>query len=247
VPTATPAAVAPVAPAASPTPTATESRPPTPTSTPVPPARTLKLPPPGQAGEISTGNPASNKIALTFDAGIPSPNIPIILDHLKNAGVKSTMFLTGKWAEGHPEYMARMAAEGHEMGNHSFSHPDFPTISNSAMVDEVNRAETSIQRLSGKAAKPWFRFPSGARDARTNRVVADLGYYSIYWSLDSLDWEEDVSPAQVMQRTTSMAKSGDIIVMHLTSPQTAQVLPEVISRLRARGFELVLVSELLSE
>ncbi len=243
--TPAPPAVAATAPAPMVVPTTT----PLPTRAPsaTPTARTLRLPPPAQATEIANGPSTTNKVALTFDAGIRSPHIVPILDQLKAANVRSTMFLTGWWADQHPEIVARMVAEGHEMGNHSYSHPNFTEISNAAIREEVERGNAAIARHGGTPTKPWFRPPSGDRDARVNRTIGELGYYSIYWSLDTLDWMEDVTAQQVLERTISRTTPGAIIVAHLTSPQTAQVLSEMIRRLRERGFELVLVSELLSE
>ena len=243
VPVAPSSTPVPAAPVASATPT---SAPPTPTPAP----RAIALPSPAGLGELSFGpNSAKAKrlVSLTFDAGSGNTYSPAILYQLKALGVKTTIFVTGAWADANPELMKRIVADGHELGNHSYTHTDFTTISDAAMISEMQRTEETALRITGKSTKPWFRPPSGARDARVNRVIGEAGYYNVYWALDSTDWRKDTTGPQVLNRVLGQTTPGAIIVSHLTSRQSAETLTQQIEGLRQRGFTLVTLSELFSE
>lgn len=238
----------PAAPSSTPTAPATSTATPSPTSTPAP--RALALPSPNGHPELTSG-PDSAKtkrlVSLTFDAGSGNTYSPAILDQLKAAGVKTTIFVTGAWADANPELMKRIIADGHELGNHSYSHPDFTTISDAAMIDEMQRTEQAALKYTGKSTKPWFRPPFGARNARVNKVIGEAGYYNVYWTLDSTDWREDTTGTQVLNRVLSQTTPGAIIVSHLTSRQSAETLAQQIEGLRQRGFTLVPLSEMFAQ
>ncbi|GIW06179.1 MAG: hypothetical protein KatS3mg060_0984 [Dehalococcoidia bacterium] len=218
-----------------------------PTTTPTPEAARLRLPPPEGAPEIVRGDIASSKVALTFDAGAGARHTPAILDALKAANLKVTMFLTGQWAERYPELTKRIGADGHELANHSYSHPEFTKLSSPAMIAEIQRTEELVVGLTGKSTKPWFRPPFGNRDARVLAVIGSQGYYSVYWTLDSGDWRTDYSNADVLNIVSNRAAGGSIVVQHLDSPQTAAVLPQIIQRLQARGLSIVTLSHLFAD
>jgi peptidoglycan/xylan/chitin deacetylase (PgdA/CDA1 family) len=250
-PTPAPATAPAIPVAATPTaaPTATAA-PPTavpPTATPTPAQRQLKLPPPEGAPEIVSGPRGSTLVAMTFDGGAGARNTPPILDALKAANLKVTMFLTGQWAQQNPELVKRMAEEGHEFANHSWSHPEFTKLGSPAMVSEMQRTEDLVVQLTGKSTKPWFRPPFGNRDARVLGVIGSQGYYSVQWTLDSGDWRTDYSAADVLNIVSTRTAGGSIVVNHLDSWQTAQTLPQSIQRLQARGFKIVTLSEMFSE
>lgn len=234
----------PVTATAQPAPTASPSPPP-PTATPA--AARLKLPPPAGAPEIVRGETTSTMVALTFDAGSGARNTPAILDALKAANLKVTMFLTGQWAEQYPDLVKRIVADGHELANHSYTHPDFTTVNSSVLVDELQRTEHLVRELTGKSTKPWFRPPFGARNARVLDVLGREGYYSVYWTLDSGDWRTDYSNMDVLNLVSTRAAGGSIVVQHLDSPQSAAVLPQIIQRLTARGLSIVTLSRLFAE
>ncbi|MCS6801325.1 MAG: polysaccharide deacetylase family protein [Chloroflexota bacterium] len=244
-PTPVPSPTAIVPPTATPTPLPTPTpEPPTPTP---PPSPRLRLPPPASAPEIVRGDPQSSMVALTFDAGAGSRHTPAILDTLKAANLRVTMFLTGQWAERNPELTRRIVADGHELANHSYSHPRFTTLSSPEIVAEIQRTEEIIVSLTGMSTKPWFRPPFGNRDARVLSVIGSLGYYSVYWTLDSGDWRTDYSNADVLNTVANRASGGAIVVQHLDSAQTAAVLPQIIQRLQARGFTIVTLSQLFAD
>ncbi len=188
---------------------------------------------------------SGTKVALTFDAGSYPPLEPAILDALREAGVRCTMFLVGDFVDLHPDVVLQLVADGHEIANHSDTHADFTTISEEEMVMELDHFEAKVMALTGKGTRPWFRPPSGAYDRRVVEVVADQGFYTVYWTADSADWRPDVDAATVEARLLRYATPGSILVAHLTSPQTAEVLPRVLRTLKDRGVEFGTLSEVL--
>ncbi len=209
-----------------------------------PPASVATLPYYNAIGEVEAGPADRPQIVLTFDIGIASPNVSTILDILRDNQVQTTIFVTGQWANNNPELLQRIAAEGHEIGNHSYSHPDFTHQSDDAILSELQRTEEIVQRIASVSPRPFFRAPYGARNAHTNALVAAQGYYPIYWTLDSGDWQ-NTTAEKVLAKVVSQAHNGSIVVSHLSSAQTAQVLATIIQQLRAQGFELVPLSQLL--
>ncbi len=185
------------------------------------------------------------KLALTFDGGASSAPTPAILKALREAGVHATMFMTADYVEKNPDLVVQMARDGHEFGNHSSTHPDMTKIPSSAMIAELDKLESSVVALTGKNTRPWFRPPFGAQDDRVVKTAGDLGYYTIMWTADSADWREDVSAATVESRLLRYAAPGAILIEHLGSPQTAQVLPDVLRQLKERGFSFGTLSEVL--
>ena len=254
LPTATPTSI----PVATTPPAATSSPPPVATSTVVPPlptstlAPTPTLPPapqpPVSAVEIGRGNAERPWIALTFDAGSDIGPLPSILETLSQKGVSSTFFITGimlRQARG-TELLQQIVAEGHELGNHSDTHPNFTELTDEQMGAELAKVEDAALQLTGRSTKPYFRPPFGARDERVRRVVAQNGYLSIYWTYEVQDWTEDRTAAEIYNLAVGRASNGAIVVMHVGAWETADMLPDIIDELRARGYRLVTLSELLA-
>lgn len=242
-PTATPRPT--FTPIPTPTPTPSPSPTPTPTSTPtrVP---TIAISAGVQARNVVRGDAARPLVALTFDAGSGADGAETILDALREHGVRSTFFLTGAWVKRYPEMARRIAVEGHELANHSFSHPDFTQISDDRIRSEIASTEELIREETGLETKPLFRFPFGAYDARVLRALRAAGYLSIYWTLDSSDWREETTAPDIGERVLRGAGNGFIVVHHVSPKKTGEALRQIIPGLKARGFSLVTVSELLA-
>jgi peptidoglycan/xylan/chitin deacetylase (PgdA/CDA1 family) len=225
---------------AMPTPVPTATRAP-PSVTPTPGSRITRPP-----GEIEIGNRERKEMSLTFDCGASGEPLPRILTALREAGVHTTFFITGQWATVYPE-LTRQVAREHEIANHSYSHPDFRELSDARILDEMRRGEETLGAIAGVTTKPLWRAPFGSRDQRIMQTVRNEGWlYHVYWTADSGDWR-DITPAQVRANVTNAARNGAIIVQHCGSPQTAEVLPSIIDDLKALGFRLVSVSELLRD
>lgn len=187
-------------------------------------------------------------VALTFDAGASSKPTPDLLDTLGSASLRVTFFLTGKWCERNEALVRRMHDEGHEIANHTYSHPDLRKLSDDAVRDQLDKVDEIILRITGAHCAPYFRPPYGARDKRVLRVASEAGYTSIYWSLDSWDaFKKSITSDEIEERVLDRIQGGDIVLMHCGSPATAAALPDLISRLRSRGLRVVRVSELIRE
>lgn len=204
--------------------------------------------PAGYMGEVTHSDSADSlKIAITLDAGASPAPTPAILKTLKAAGLHVTFFLTGKWCEQNPELVKEIAADGHEIGNHSYSHPDLRKLSDDAIREQLSKTENLIVQLTGKSTKPLFRPPFGGRDKRVLSVAEGEGYTSVCWSLDSWDaFKKGITSQEIEKRVLDKIQGGDIVLMHCGSAPTAAALPDIIAKLQQRGFQIVKVSELTS-
>jgi len=199
--------------------------------------------------EIAGVPNARHQLALTFDAGGDCTGLPELLAALDKAKVHSTFFITSLWAARHSELVEEIHRRGHEIGNHSWSHPDLTRLTLIAVRSEIEQADSLLAKLSGQSPRPLFRAPYGARDTRVLETIHQQGYLSVYWSLDSLDSDEppkspDFLVARVCNRTDAEL-NGAIILMHVGEPATAAALPTILAGFKARGLKNVPVSTLL--
>ncbi|MDP2211766.1 MAG: polysaccharide deacetylase family protein [Candidatus Aquicultor sp.] len=209
--------------------------------------------PPVLPGLVENGPREAPQVALTFDlcerdrdsAGFDEKIVRI----LQEMDVKATFFMGGKWAETHPDAARMLGAEGlFEMANHSYSHKLFTEISGDEMKSQVLKAQDSIRRHTD-ATPRYFRYPAGAYNDVALRVVADCGLIPIQWDVVTGDPDPNVKAAAMIREVKSRARNGSIIIMHANGRgrHTAEALPTIIDELRGKGFELVMVSELLGE
>lgn len=196
---------------------------------------------------VTKGNTTSKVVALTFDDGSDGTNINKILGTLKTNNVKATFFLTGSGINHHPSWIRNIANAGHQVGNHSYSHPDFTKISIAAMQSELARTETAYKNVTGKSTKPIFRAPFGASNATVLKGVGDAGYtHTIQWNIDTIDWR-GLSSTEITNKVVNNIVPGSIVLMHTGAGAsgTPGALPGMISKLKAKGYKFVTVSELL--
>jgi len=236
-------------PFSSPEPTSTGTLSATIMDTPTPTSTLAPAPPPSvTALEIARGDPARPWIALTFDAGSDIGPLPSILETLREKDMRCTFFVTGIMLRqaGGPELLQQLVADGHELGNHSDTHPNFTELTDEQMGVELAEVEDAALELTGRSTKPYFRPPFGSRNDRVWRVVQENGYITIYWTYHVWDWTEDRTAEKVYSSAIEGACNGAIVVMHVGAWETADTLPDIIDELRARGYRLVTLSELLS-
>lgn len=196
--------------------------------------------------ELKQGPVDSGQIALTFDAGASSKPTPELLVVLAQKGVHATFFLTGKWVEQNKQLTREIVSAGHEIGNHTYSHPDLRNLSDDRIRQELGKTEAIIQDVAGVSTKPFFRPPYGGRDARVLQVASDEGYRCIYWTADSWDgFKKGIKADEIEKRVLDRAEPGAIVLMHCGSWPTVDALPRIIDKLRANGYELVKVSDLV--
>ena len=200
-------------------------------------------------GEVERGPRGKHEIALTFDAGAEAECFDDLIAALAAAHAMSTFFITGRFTHEHPDCATEITKRGHEVGNHTWSHLNLTQQRDNVVRDEIMRAEHAIVQVSGENPKPRWRAPYGARNERVLKIATNLGYRSIYWTLDSLDSvAPKKSPQFLIDRITSKSDielDGAIILMHVGERSTADALPAIISNLQARGFHLVTISTLL--
>ncbi|WP_088008243.1 polysaccharide deacetylase family protein [Indiicoccus explosivorum] len=197
---------------------------------------------------ITKGSTSSKVVALTFDDGSDGTNIGKLLQILSDHNVRATFFLTGSGAMDHPQSIRNIASKGHQLGNHSYSHPDFTKLTASQIKSELDRTESVIRNLTGRSTKPIFRAPFGAVNSAALRAIGDAGYtHTIQWDIDTVDWR-GVSADQIVTKVMSNVKPGSIILMHTGAGAsgTPGALPVMISKLKAQGYKFVTVSEMLN-
>jgi peptidoglycan/xylan/chitin deacetylase (PgdA/CDA1 family) len=203
----------------------------------------------GPLGEIVRGPRGKSEIAITFDAGAEAECFEDLISALESAHVHSTFFVTGNWAQKNRECAAAITKHGHEVGNHTWNHPNLTQQPDNIVREEISRAEVILNELTGQSPRPLWRAPYGERDDRVLRIASNLGYRSIYWTLDSLDGVEPIkTPGFLINRITNKTDTeldGAIILMHVGFKSTAEALPVIIADLQGRGFQLVTVSMLL--
>jgi peptidoglycan/xylan/chitin deacetylase (PgdA/CDA1 family) len=195
--------------------------------------------------EVSRGDPSGDMLALTFDAGGVAGPAGAILDTLRQYDLRLTFFLSGQWVENYPALAQQVAADGHELANHSYYHPDLTRLSNAQIIWELDYTDGVIQANLGRGTRPWFRPPFGARNQRVLDVARELGFRSVFWTIDSGDWRKEATAAGVLRRVLGNVGPGDIVVHHVAAPQTATALPAIIEGIQSRGMRIVTVSELL--
>jgi peptidoglycan/xylan/chitin deacetylase (PgdA/CDA1 family) len=184
-------------------------------------------------------------IAMTFDDG-PHPILtPRLLDMLKARGIRATFFLIGQNAAEYPDIVRRIAAEGHEIGNHTWNHPQLTRLSSAALREEINRTSSTISEIIGKPLLV-MRPPYGATNAYINHWMnREFGMKVILWSVDPLDWKYRNS-ARVKRQILAGAQPGAIILSHDIHATTVAAMPDVFDSLLAEGYRFVTVSELIA-
>ncbi|MSQ41989.1 MAG: polysaccharide deacetylase family protein [Dehalococcoidia bacterium] len=209
----------------------------------------------GEAARVIERVPrAGMRVALTFDAGADVGASATILDLLDREQARASFGLTGRWAEQHPELVRRIAASGHDVINHSYDHASFTGHSTASAPltraerwQQLDRADSMLSQLTGGSSRPYFRPPYGDLDEALRTDAGARGYrYIVMWSVDSLGWKGLAAPA-ITERCLANAQPGAIYVFHVgAASQDAAALPAIIRGLRALGYAVGSVSELLA-
>lgn len=185
---------------------------------------------------------ADKLVALTFDDGPAGPRTERILDCLKEHGFHATFFVLGERAVRYPGLLKRMLAEGHAIGNHSYSHPVSTTRDRAER--ELVRTDAAIAAAVG-ATPDLFRPPYGIVKGKLAAGAKSMGKAIVLWSVDTSDWRKRTSAA--IARTAGRANRGDIVLMHDIHDRTVRALPAALEMLASRGYRSVTVPELLDE
>ena len=216
---------------------------------------------------IAVGNKNKKRIAITFDGGSNAKAAVEILDILKDKKIPTTVFLTGEFILNHPALTKRILKDGHEIGNHTWDHPNFLEQQMPSkellrfLIKQLMDTEKMFYAVTGQKIAPLWRAPFGAYSDRLLRVAKGVGYTHVYWTEDTRDWVADKSsflylPAEKIKEkllsltTKKDGGNGSIILMHLGTDRQPddmphKVLPEVIDRMRDQGYEFVRVSQIV--
>lgn len=197
---------------------------------------------PLSCNEISLGNKERKEIAFTFDAGAGIGSADKILNILKENNIKASFFLTGKWAEQNPELVKKISGAGHEIYNHTYSHPDLTKTTEEEIKNQFDKTENIIKNLTGRSTKPFFRPPYGARNKTVLDFICGEGYQSIFWTVDALDWKEGTTADVAKSRIFAKEQNGEIILMHIGDNLSAEILPEVIKKITLDGYKFITLS-----
>lgn len=181
-------------------------------------------------------------IALTFDDG-PGPYTAKLLDTLRRHRTKVTFFLIGQHVEKYGKVVRRMAREGHEIGNHTYTHPHLTSLPVDEIRDEISHTQDLIHHATGKEPT-LLRPPYGDTDDQVTSVAAELGLSQILWNGSSHDWELRNTRA-VTAKVLGLAKRDRVILMHDIWPETVKAVPQILNTLEKRGYHVVPVTSLL--
>ena len=200
---------------------------------------------PADLRPIYSARTTDKVLALTFDISWGNRTWPGVLDILRQENVKATFFLSGPWAQKHPEAVRQIVADGHEIASHGHRHDNFSSLGRAGTAENIQAAHAILREVSGQEPH-LVRPPNGDFDAVSLQATRDVGYQTVIWSVDSLDWKNPGVGAMVT-RVLSLAHPGAIILFHASdsSKQVRQALPPVIRGLRQQGYSFLTVGEML--
>lgn len=188
--------------------------------------------------ENSNGN-----VSITFDCAWGAHDIPEILGILKEKNVKATFFVVGEWARRNPEETRMIAEQGHDLANHSENHFKMSVLSRDKIKTEILDCTKTIEDIAG-VKTDLFRAPYGDYNDTVLSIARQNGYYTIQWSLDSLDWKPGMTEEAILNRISKVS-SGDILLFHNDTSHTVKILGKVIDIIREKNLNPVPVSELI--
>ena len=184
------------------------------------------------------------QIAISFDAAWGNDDTETLINILKEYDVPATFFVVGAWVDKYPESVKALSDAGHQIQNHSNTHPHMPQLSVSQMQDEINSCNDKIAAITG-SCPTLFRPPYGDYDNASVKTVTDMNMYSIQWDVDSLDWKDSATPESICKRVTSKVKNGSIVLFHNDAEHTPEALPTILKCLKDEGYEFVFISDLI--
>jgi len=183
---------------------------------------------------LASGPVRSGKVCLTFDDGPHPEHTPRLLDQLRESGVRATFFVVGRAAEKFPHVLRRIVAEGHRVGNHTYLHREPETVSARELLEEVDRTQELLTRLTG-LRPTLFRPPHGKVTVAKMWRLWWARLTVVLWNADTKDYAR-TSPADLREWVAGRVfRGGDVVLMHDTCPHTVEVMPDLIRTVRACG------------
>jgi probable sporulation protein (polysaccharide deacetylase family) len=192
---------------------------------------------------IYKGNPNKRMVALMINVAWGNEHIPGMLETLREEEVKATFFFDGSWLKKNTDLAKQIAADGHELSNHAYSHPNMSELTRQQASEEIAKTEKLLEETFGVRNR-WFAPPSGDYNQETVQIAYEHGLRTVLWTLDTVDWKRP-SPEWIVRRITSRLEPGALILMHPTEP-TRIALPTMIREIKRSGYALGTVSDTLS-
>ncbi len=192
------------------------------------------------SGVYYNGDTTKNDVTLMINVYWGTEYLDDMLEILNNYNVKTTFFIGGTWAVLNEDYLTKIYESGHELANHGYHHKDHDKLDEAGNLNEISTTHKIVKELTG-VEMDLFAPPSGAYDSLTVTCAEQLGYHTIMWTRDTIDWRDHDSNL-IYSRAVKNAKGGDLILMHPTEA-TVEALPRIIEFFQANNFNLTTVSE----
>ncbi len=184
------------------------------------------------------------QIAISFDAAWGNDDTETLINILKEYEVPATFFVVGAWVDKYPESVQALSDAGHQIHNHSNSHPHMSQLSVAQIKDEITSCNEKIEKITGKCPS-LIRVPYGDYNNTVIEAVNELGMFTIQWDVDSLDWKDNATPDSICQRVTSKVKNGSIVLFHNDADHTPEALHTILKCLKDEGYEFVFIDDLI--
>jgi len=190
-------------------------------------------------GAFYKGDPQSKNIYLTFDSGYENGYTSKILKVLKKEKVSATFFVTGHFLNSQPELAKQMVKEGHIIGNHSWSHPDFTAVSDAQIREELKKVKIKTTEVTGQREMKYLRPPRGVFSERTIKIAKEEGYTHVFWSLAFVDWNINQQKGWQYSYDNIMKQihPGCVLLLHSVSKDNADALEKAIQDLKKKGYK----------
>jgi probable sporulation protein (polysaccharide deacetylase family) len=193
---------------------------------------------------IYQGNTQLKRVSFACNVFWGEEYLPVMFKAMAEENIHITFFIGGSWARKHPELVKEMALNGHELANHSFTHPHPNALTKEQNKDQIRKTEELIYAITEQKTM-LYAPPYGEFNQTVLQAADELGYKTIMWTADTIDWQRP--PADVIKaRVLKKVQNGAIILMHPTEP-TAEALPSLMKELKQQGYEIVPVSQIVQE
>jgi len=199
-----------------------------------------------QNGAIFLGNTEKKELYLTFDNGYENGYTIKVLDVLKEKQVPAAFFVTGHYIRDQAELLKRMTAEGHLIGNHSWSHPDMSGLSAERIKVELDKVKEEVAALTGQKEMPYLRPPRGIFSENMLKISRELGYTNVFWSVAYKDWDVNDQKGwkYAYDRVMAQLHPGAVILLHSVSRDNAEALGKIIDDAKQQGYEFKSLDQL---
>ena len=198
---------------------------------------------------VFVGNPDEPVLYLTFDAGYENGYTEKILDTLKKHNVKAAFFLVGNYLQKNADLVRRMVDNGHIVGNHTMNHPDMSAITDKeAFQKELTDLEDLFRQITGKELPKYYRPPQGIYSEENLKMAQELGYQTVFWSLAYKDWDNNKQPTAeyALGKLIPRSHNGAVILLHSTSQANADVLDELLTQWKSKGYRFETLDKLFA-